>query len=63
MSKYKYKDLKNEYFIKLECNAKLKENQTLHLGKSGTIQESNQAFGVRKAHYAYNYIKKLHFVS
>ena len=28
-------------------------------GMSGTIRESNQAWGVRKAHYT----KKLHFVS
>ena len=32
--------------------------------KSGTIRESNQALGVRKAHYAEYYErKKLHFVS
>ena len=27
-------------------------------GKSGTIRESNQASGVRKAHYALNYVRK-----
>ena len=29
-----------------------------HLGKSVTIQESNQALGVRKAHYAQYYVRK-----
>ena len=33
-------------------------------GKSGTIRESNQASGVRNAHYALYYVqKKLHFGS
>ena len=29
-----------------------------HSGKNGTIQESNQASGVRKAHYAHYYVQK-----
>ena len=31
-------------------------------GKSGTIQESNKASGVRKAHYAYYYVRKSHIL-
>ena len=40
----------------------LSNKLTNRSGKSSTIRESNQASGVRKAHFAYYYVRKSSFV-